>query len=131
MNSRCSSVSHGTASARVGTDEHGGRGEVGGGGKARLFGRPPRRRTPQHRGRAARGQCAGRGASGRAGDQGAGQGSGARGAHRGVVGEHFDQQPDRVERVAAADEAREGGVHRGEHLEHQVVTGPQMGAFVA
>ena len=32
--------------------------------------------------------------------------------------------------MGAADESGEGGVHRGEHLENQVVTGPQMGAFV-
>ena len=97
---------------------------------ARLFGRAAEAAHPQHGGRAARGQCAGRGASGRAGDQGAGQGSGARGAHGGVVGEHFDEQADGVERVGAADESGEGGVHRGEHLENQVVAGPQVGAFV-
>ena len=68
---------------------------------------------------------------GRARHQGAGQGSGACGAHRGVVGEQFDEQAHRVECVGAADETREGGVHRGEHLQHQVVAGAQVGTLVA
>ena len=95
-----------------------------------LLPRPPRRRTRSTVRRTARGQRAGRGPAGRACDQGTGQGSGPGGAHRGVVGEQFDEQPDRVQRVGAADEPREGGVHRGEHLEHQVVTGPQVRALV-
>ena len=98
--------------------------------RARLFGCPPRRRTRSNGGRTACGQGAGRGASGRTRDQRARQRSGARGAHGGVVGEHFDEQPDGIKGVSAADESGEGGVHRGEHLENQVVTGPQMGAFV-
>ena len=81
--------------------------------------------------RPARGERAGRCATGRARHQCPGQGSGARGPHRGVVGEQFDQQPHRVERVGAADEAGEGGVDGGEHLEHQIVAGSQVRVLVA
>ena len=71
-----------------------------------------------------------RASAGPAGTQNTGQ-SGACGAHRGIVGEQFDEQPHRVQRAGAADEAGEGGVHRSEHFEHQVVTGPQVRPLVA
>ena len=63
--------------------------------------------------------------SGGARDQGAGQRPGPRGAHGGVVGEHLDEQPDRGQRAAAADEPGEGGLDGDERLEHQIVAGPQ------
>ncbi len=72
------------------------------------------------------------GAPAGAGDQRArARGGGPGDPDRGVIGEQFDEQPDRVECVAAADEPRERGVHGGEHLQHQIVAGPQVGAFVA
>ena len=96
-----------------------------------LLGRPASRRTRMTvvgppAASAPDGVCAGG-----ARDQGTGQGSGSRGAHGGVVGEHLDEQPDRSQRAAAADEPGEGGVDGDERLEHQVVAGAQMGALVA
>ena len=131
MNSRCSSVSHGTASATVGTHQHrrGGRRRRRR-RRARLLAAPPRRRTRSTvvgppAASAPRGVCAAAQAtSARA------RGVGPVRAHRGVVGEQLDEQAHRVERVRAADEARERGVHRGEHLEHQVVPGPKVRALV-
>ena len=97
---------------------------------ARLFGRPPRRRTRS----TVVGPPAARAPDGVRPDAQAtrarARGVGPAGAHGGVVGEHFDQQADGVESVAAADESGEGGVYRGEHLENKVVAGPQVGAFV-
>ena len=94
--------------------------------RARLFGRPPRRRTRSTVVGPPAASAPDGASAGRAGDQSPGQGSGAGGAHGGVVGEHFDEQPHRVQRAGAADEPGEGGVHGGEHLEHQVVAGPQV-----
>ena len=132
MNSRCNSVSHGTATATVGTDQHRGGGEVGGGGQRRgCSAAPPRRRTRS----TVVGPPAASAPDGVRPDAHAtsararGVGPAARTAASSAS--ISIEQPDGVQRAGAADESRERGVHRGEHLEHQVVTGPQMGALVA
>ncbi len=97
----------------------------------RLLPRPDEPAHPQHGAGTARGQRARRCAPGRAGDQGPRQGSAAGRAHRGVVGQQFDQQLHRAQRVGAADEPRKRGVDGGERLQNQVVAGAQMGSLVA
>ncbi len=130
-NSRCSSVSQGTRERDGGHDEHRRRGDVGGqrqprrcwagppaGAPAARWSVRPRPARPTGCARTRRRPGPGPGESGPAVRTAASSAS------------SLDEQPDRVQRAGAADEPGEGGVHRGEHLEHQVVAGPQMGALV-
>ena len=123
-------MSHGTASATVGTTNTAAAARYAAADSTSAVATPAQPAHAQHRAGAARRQRARRRPPGRAGDQRPGQGSAPRGAHRGVVGEQLDQQLHRAQRVGAADQPREGGVHRGERLQNQVVTGPQVSPLV-
>ena len=123
-------MSHGTATATVGTTKTATAARYAAAASTGLLPRPDKPAHPQHRAGPVRGQRAGRRPAGRAGDQRPGQGSAPGSAHGGVVRQQLDEQLHRAQRVGAADEPREGGVRRGERLQNQVVAGAQMGPLV-